>query len=503
MKGAYTMKRIVILLLSLTVLCACLPTPEEDAVKQKDTNVLIDTVLGQEESADGVLPTLSVPARFVCDFTTDTQNVNVIGDAPIEVLSDSGTFPVLHVEHRTLSDAERLTLTQRILGSEQLYIYEYHLTRSVLEAEIKNLMQEPSPEQKKEWMQDNAATEEEWQQALERRKAMLEEYQRQYNLLDSDATPEPLKPWDGAAPVDGGDRDYRYTYDIVRSATDTRDLYLLDHVSIDPLGSEYGIQYQGAWRDINDTTVAWAFDSSYKFGTERINPADFDKAHEGAAVTPYQAIATVQSIFDGVCNLKAADVYWANNAFADGDRTGINADTRFAYLLRMSEDFGGAYTPYCSSLSYESALSRDWRYESVLAVVDGDGKLLSLEWLQPYKTMETVSEAAQLLPYEEIESIFAKQVGRRFAEDYRRDGTLSVDRVQLGLFRIREQNNMESGLLVPAWFFTGTFTYSEAVQNQRKEDGFRNWERGWLDDGDPILIINAIDGSIIDPHLGY
>ena len=48
------MKRILALSLILLMLAACVPTPEVDAVKQKDTNVLIDTVIKEEEERIGI-----------------------------------------------------------------------------------------------------------------------------------------------------------------------------------------------------------------------------------------------------------------------------------------------------------------------------------------------------------------------------------------------------------------------------------------------------------------
>ena len=506
------MKRIARILVLMMLLCACTPTPEEDAVKQKDTNVLIDTVRleeqKQEQQGEGAPTPVPVreqfPERFQCDLCTSAQNVHVTADTPIEVLSDAGGFPMLHVERRYLTDAERQTVVQRVLGSEQLYIYRYQVTRSVLEAEIRNLMQEPTPEQKREWMRDNGATEEEWQQALENRKAMLEEYQRQYNLLDSDATPEPLKPWDGTAPAVSKDRDVRSEIEIVRSATDTRDLYLLDHVTLEPNEAGFRpIEYQCAERDLHDSTIYWSFESTHKYGTTRIGSKDWDKPYADAAVTPHQAIAKVQAIFEGVADLKVADVYWANSAATDGDNIGVDAYTRYAYLIHLSANYGGAYLPFCHMDAYDDALNRVWDYESLTAVVDGGGTLLALCWMAPLKVTETLSENTPLLPVEEIQSIFEQQINRVFAEERYRDGSLTVDRVQLGLFRIREQNDMDHGLLVPVWYFTGVFEYGAEWAEQRKKDGFREWERSYCDNRNPILIINAIDGSIIDPMKGY
>ena len=64
--------------------------------------------------------------------------------------------------------------------------------------------------------------------------------------------------------------------------------------------------------------------------------------------------------------------------------------------------------------------------------------------------------------------------------------TVRVTGVKLGLFRIREQNSMETGLLVPAWVITGV---CNAKGDERELD--------------PLCVINAVDGSIIDAHKGY
>ena len=97
------MKRLLIILLSLTLL-ACVPTPEEDAVKQKNTNVLIDTVIKEEqrdeqkpEQQGEAIPTpepakARMPERFQCDFVTN-DGARIEGDVLIRILTDS-VFPM-------------------------------------------------------------------------------------------------------------------------------------------------------------------------------------------------------------------------------------------------------------------------------------------------------------------------------------------------------------------------------------------------------------------------
>ena len=69
------MKRLILILLSLTLLCACQPTPEVDAVKQKDTNVLIDTVLSEQTQTEADNPPAPVSAQFPCGFSATKRPI--------------------------------------------------------------------------------------------------------------------------------------------------------------------------------------------------------------------------------------------------------------------------------------------------------------------------------------------------------------------------------------------------------------------------------------------
>ena len=487
------------LLIAALLLCACQPTPEVDAVKQKDTNVLIETVKAdqqEQQSSGDTLPPVKeqLPERFACDFYTTAQNVHVIGDAPLEVLT-SGTFPMLRVEHRYLSDTERLTIVKRLLKSDDLYIYEYRPTREALERMIRELMQEPTPEDKAAYMAD-FGTEEEWQEMMEHRKETLAQYQKQYNEMTDDTLPALLR-WSGTAPVYS--KDFEHNSNLMMIVNSESVSGFFDYAIVWANECDRPIEFQIASRDIRDSTTVWSFNIVGKPGTERIDPSEYDTPHDGAKATPNDAIRVVQSYFDGFGPFAASDVYWSNNAATDGDGKGINAQTRWAYLVRLSPIRYGATGVYCQCSAYEDSENeyvRMWDYESLDAAVDGDGNLISLIWLAPLKVTDVIAESTTLLPYEEIQKIFEQQMNRMMAFDEENGGTLTVDSVQLGLFRIREKNNMNSGFLVPVWFFTG---HQENAETHRGEygDGFA------YDNLNPLVIINAIDGTIIDPQKGY
>ena len=505
------MKRLIVFCLSFVILLACVPTPEVDAVKQKDTNVLIDTVRSEEQEQQQAAVTLppvkeQVPERFLCDFTTSVQNVHVVSDVPIEVLTD-GVFPMLRVEHRTLSDGERLTLASRVFGTDALYIWQDHLTRKDLERIIRDLMQEPTPEEKAEWMRDMGADEAAYSEMLERRKETLAEYQRQYNELPADDSRVPLQAWDGSVPAYSRDHKTPNYWYIVRDRLPEGYLIYQDQITAYADEMDRPMSFCVAWQNENDVTWTGFFDDAHKASTVRIDPGDYDRPHEDAFVSPNDAIQKVQALFSGIADLVPTEVFWANNAATDGDSKGTY--TRWGYLIHFTQRYGDAHGPYCSSRVYdqseETVYVRSWAYESVAAVVDGEGNLLSFDWNAPYKVTETIASATTLLPFEKIQSIFETQMNRIYINDDERDGTLTLEGVQLGLFRIREQNDMEHGLLVPVWFFTGTFAYTNAQRDTRISRGYNAEQAAYeySDDLNPLLIINAIDGTIISPFNGY
>ena len=61
--------------------------------------------------------------------------------------------------------------------------------------------------------------------------------------------------------------------------------------------------------------------------------------------------------------------------------------------------------------------------------------------------------------------------------------------IELGLWRIREKNNIDAGLLVPVYCFYLDLTYRDSDGDDSRDTD--------------ILIINAVDGTVIDPYNGY
>ena len=104
------------------------------------------------------------------------------------------------------------------------------------------------------------------------------------------------------------------------------------------------------------------------------------------------------------------------------------------------------------------------------------------------------NENVETMDFEEIYQTFKKQAQAQFTEsafldsDATETGTIQIEISEIteGLFRIKEKSNTEDFLMVPAWSFSGTL----------RVDG-DDWGK------QEFLMINGIDGSVINTSLGY
>ena len=124
------------------------------------------------------------------------------------------------------------------------------------------------------------------------------------------------------------------------------------------------------------------------------------------------------------------------------------------------------------------------------------------------KIGEVLNSNVPLLPFEEIKEIFRKDITRSLVlvdENPTIIGRmLVINRVTLGLTKVLQKDSGGKSMLIPTWSFFG--------YEVNKFDGSDPNMTLFLDKnnefkvehvGRSFLTINAIDGSIIDPALGY
>ena len=135
-----------------------------------------------------------------------------------------------------------------------------------------------------------------------------------------------------------------------------------------------------------------------------------------------------------------------------------------------------------------------------LSVSITNGKLASVEYISPLKITEQINENVKNMGFEEAYGLFKKNAGSFFTKeafvDMSMPGAESVKmdvhitNVKKALFRIKTEET-ENYMIVPVWGFYGHMDIET--------------ESGNLEDEDEklLMLINAIDGSVIDPGIGY
>ncbi len=154
----------------------------------------------------------------------------------------------------------------------------------------------------------------------------------------------------------------------------------------------------------------------------------------------------------------------------------------------------------------DSEFAEPWSHEYICFVVDESG-IIYINWQNPIAVRQTIAENAELLPFDEIKAVFEKMICTEYTafvqhwygEDGRAD--IWIDRIYLCLVRVRIPNE-DAGLLVPAWVFEGNSIAesSDGLVYYDVKPGTAYSEPG---EPFPLLIVNAVDGSIIDLYKGF
>lgn len=168
------------------------------------------------------------------------------------------------------------------------------------------------------------------------------------------------------------------------------------------------------------------------------------------------------------------------------------------YMLDCSRQVNGANLTTAGEGVGGDGLSPYWAYERMSLFVSKEG-IIYFRWHSPYEVKETTVESATLKPFEDIESIFYTMMKTIYAPAAKAENgtTIDVSYVSLQLQRIKLKDDNSEGLLTPVWCFYGIRTVDEVIKNP-------GMVSDWAAMGyTPLLIVNAVDGSIIDLEKGY
>lgn len=251
-------------------------------------------------------------------------------------------------------------------------------------------------------------------------------------------------------------------------------------------GKKYYRSYS-AHMEYNDFDYYVGWDSYWEHARKSVKNAEDLTADEvsAAGITLEEAVALGETLFTKTQSPLSVQYV-----------TYVASEEPF-YELTCSRQVNGANLIVGGEGVGGDGLSPYWAYERIVMCVNGNG-IFYFYWYSPYEIREDEVENATLLRFEEIENIAYNMIATIYGPGASKENytTVRVEKVSLELARLKHSENNSEALLVPVWCFYGSRQVDEAVKN---EGMWSDWESGYSS----LLVLNAIDGSVIDLEKGY
>ena len=500
----------ILLTIALVFLTACQPTPEEKIVVGKDQEEMIAAAVqtpppGQEEESIPLAERLGVPERYVAESTKDKLIIKA--DAQV-VFPDTENVPMYRVTAADFTQEQTDRFIKALFGDEPLYEYQAGM-KVMTKAEIEEMLLI--------WRQRKASTKGEFstEEGQEWCESVIEIFEKQYQTAPEENN---VVPSDGKLKLmdlknnDTGEKEASYYWIYVFTGEDGAGDANFGIENNNDL--KKAIQYEGgSWRSVkrnarlsydikSDDTVNDNYWQSTPIPVDKDTVITDELVLEKLATTPGQAQEMAENMLAaaGVDNMELFSMSLVDNENMGNVDGVVSPAALYAYRLQFVRVVDGmrcSYITGTTEVSDDAGFAALWDYETFEIYIDDRG-IFSLRWMSPIEIEDNITTDASMLPFEDIAGKFEDMMKIRFLPESKAQGrvstTIDIQRVSLELFRITEQDSIENGLLVPVWNFYGTKT-------AEYEDG-GNYAEG---EGVPVslLVVNAVDGSIIDPEQGY
>ena len=490
------MKRFLIILLSLFLLLACVPTPTEEVVANK-TEGRLESMIAEtrpieiyavepeqpesrpEGDLSGEAPLQAAPENGAAPNTlrtalgapervTDAVSGKVYGgklnvqiDAGVEI-PNVAAVPVFTVRIKTFTPGERERIAKLLLGDGPYYNYNRELANKVSwESNIKKMTKELAD-------LDNRAYGENFDYAGHR--WVLEQNLQMY-LKEYAKQPEPgaMEPWTG-------------------SFSDERTVLA----------------------DANNRYLSFSEGSMWLYDEEH-NAAHAFGGHAPETAEQQAAMDVAETTFAGMTGeqFRAETITFDNDLFLNNEGLSQADFPPEEYSVSLIRTVAGIpcypYSAYHGSDTALQAAGVSQEYDDPVLpekaeVLVRNGKVVALNWYNIVENVRTENENVELLPFDRILEIFKKQIFRSIYLDEGEGSewsyTMVVERICLSYMKVKKKDAPNERYLLPVWDFMG-YDYNEAFG-----DSDLPGHRAWFS-GQSLLTVNAIDGSIIDRDAGY
>lgn len=489
------MKRILAGMLGLLVSfggMGCQKTPEKSLVGNKGEDALSQAIA----ATPGAQLPLEAPATWTHTFGSSDGAFSIVIDAGVE-LPDAGSYPVAKVKKIDLTEAWLKNFLQRLSNGGKVYQFkdETVYTKSEIEEILINLRRElsdPSSDLNSANLTEEARAARA-QEIEEDLRLWLEAYEaapETYALVEQpiEYSEDNAGGQQFSCSLDLGKDTLAYVsvsrseaggYVVIANQdptvgqilSTTEDLQKLDKLTITPdEAANLGLDFL---RSLGEEDFAPAL----VLGGYMQDPGDPNAPRE-AQPQCYQIFFT-------------RSVEGVRTTYRNASMDAILAAGRTAEKAAVMEQ----YAPL-------------WPQESIEMIITDTG-VQQLRWEMPTEQVEVCNTNVALLPFSEIQRIFETQMlveglWRNPADSDIIAREIVITRVTLGMMQIREKNTRDGLWMVPTWNFQGyeIYTYAAPVPGGYILDENNQYVNDQLA-GHSFLSINAIDGSVINPILGY
>lgn len=450
------MKRLLTILFSLLLLCACVPTPDQEAVVNKADHSIKDTL----SARDAETYRYEAPERW--EETIEMKNLSIVIDADV-VLPDTDHYPIQTIQRHTFTGEDVMTLMNACFtGPFELRENTYSM------AEIEEDIRFELRGNAVDW--DDETGEVIWEPLIEDTERLIELRTMMAQCPAEDTfvplDPEKLSFRNEPYAVKTGDGSLIYLHfrkDVLYLSTSRNGQ--MQNESIVWNGGFYGerwhqglehivISEEDARKEAN--AVLDRAGLSGQFGIGAVQKGRFAR---GIVEEPYYEVLSEGYI------LLIARNGGGYVPFPQGNAT-------------FEEDHASALFEPPTEESYAQKWSQDW-----IELYISDQGVGFAGWYQPNALVTEANGNVQLMPFSEVQSHIRDDLRFAYAwTDENNHGIteLHVSKIVLSCAIERIPGNADEAALVPAWVVIYSDSRSEKVK--------RN---------DRIMMINALDGSYL------
>ena len=473
-----------------TLLCGCQATPETAVVASKNDGIL-------EAALDETITPVSdteTPADTGTYIYTDSFT-NTDGDITFHVELETPAvtveMPVLRVRPKTITSECARQVAEVLFGDADIYEYSGQWSKAELEALILSLRQQ---------LADEDALEEHYgalkDSVVEQIKAVISKYEEEYA-----AAPETVE----ASPCGWEFHPRSWYYDQAWVNEDDPEEASLDKSEwIVAASDRDGLPY------IYSVCNREEDDFRMHSITCEINRELVDEELIYSTQVPSEAeLAEAQTEAEAM--LGAMDVgEWIIDS-CEAREISTPYSTQYEMIVTACPVYNGVKVTHQQqlvSLRADDAYASNYYYEEMIFTFSG-GYLVSWQCMSPLEIVDVVNENAAILSFDEAMERCKSQLqmslltGDPYASsDFYQVASKDVElyQAELGLARTRVQNSESDFYLLPAYTFRASYTLYD-------ENGDLAFDSKVLEEvgllARELLVINAVDGTVINTELGY